>query len=268
MKRRFKEIYIIAKYDVLIYLRYPMNLLWLIMTPFVFAIVGMMLVPFIGKEVFYELIGGSQSGVVYVLAGYAVFAFANVCYQCNSKIETEIVQGTAKTTLSLPIRQVSYIYGLCLSAIVTTGGFSIVIFCVLMILYPTSWLKFLIFLISFFLIILQYMGIALIVSSISLAYKRIGGLSNIITFCLQIVTGFIIPLRSFPKYAQCIFSRMPTAIAIDCIRSSILDLNPMYSYREEILWLLIYAVSLNVLGNILCRKALMKIKITGSLDTY
>lgn len=32
--------------------------------------------------------------------------------------------------------------------------------------------------------------------------------------------------------------------------------------------LLIYAVSLNLLGNILCRKALMKIKITGSLDTY
>ena len=129
-------------------------------------------------------------------------------------------------------------------------------------------MQFLNFFLLFILSVFIFLGISLIISSISLAFIQLGALTNIVTFGLQMITGMIIPLRAFPESMQHILQRMPTSLAIDSIRSELLSLKPMDPLEFQLILLAIYAVGLNLMGYLLCKKALKIVKAKGTIDVY
>ena len=268
MFKLIKQTFLIAKYDIILYFRYPANMLWLIAAPIVFSGIGLLLVRLIGMDQFSRMIGGDISGLSYVLCGYAMFSISNFCWQSNFKIEKEVTLGTSKTNLTLPINKISYIYGLSLSTIITTGILSIVFLVGIIILNGISMDKIFLVLLLFTLSLVVFLGISLIVSSISLAFRQLGSLTNIVTFILQMVTGMMIPLRAFPLHIQNILKRSPTSISIDSIRSVILNLEPMDPLRSQIILLVFYGLVFNLLGYILCQKSLKVIKEKGLANSY
>ncbi len=268
MSKTLRDTITVIKYDVLRFFRYSSNLLWIFVMPLVFALTGLLMVTIIGADRFDTLIGGNQSGFAYVLAGSAIFSLSNSAWKSNGNIESEKSLGTAKTNFTLPINKASYIYGLCISSILTTGIFNLLIIIVLMFINNLNGIQIVTLFGLLFLSILTFLGIALIISSISLAFTKLGGLTSILTFALQMVTGMIIPLRAFPSTIQLILRRLPTSLAIDSIRSVLLHLKPLDNLSMQIMLLSFYALSFNILGYFLCKMALKRIKIKGTIDIY
>lgn len=258
----------IMKYYVISYFRYTANILWMIGAPVVFSIIGLLLVDLLGTEHFISLIGGSQSGLSYVLVGFSVFSFSNYAWQSNGRVEGEKLTGTSKTNFTLPINKISYIYGLSIGGLMTTGSFNILILLAMTFINKLNPMQFLKVAVLFLLSLFIFLGISLIISSISLAFIQLGSLTNIVTFGLQMITGMIIPLRAFPEKMQHILQRMPTSLAIDAIRSELLSLEPLDSIEFQLILLAIYAVGLNVLGYLLCKNALRIVKTKGTIDAY
>ncbi len=263
-----KETAVIIKYNVIYYFRYPANIIWMVGAPVVFSIIGLLLVNLLGADRFVLLIGGNQSGLSYVLVGFAIFSFSNFAWQSNGKIEGEKVSGTAKINFTLPMNKISYIYGMAISGILTTGIFNIAILLVVGLINKLDIVTILVLLLLFLSGKFMFLGISLIISSISLAFTQLGSLTNIVTFALQMVTGMIIPLRAFPSSLEIILRRMPTSLAIDSIRSQLLNLIPMDNLEFQIVLLITYAVVFNVFGYYLCKKAIRRVKIKGSIDVY
>lgn len=263
-----KDSFTIMKYYIISYFRYPSNILWMIGAPVVFSIIGLLLVDLLGTERFISLIGGSQSGLSYVLVGFSVFSFANFAWQSNSRVESEKLTGTSKTNFTLPINKISYIYGLSIGGLITTGSLNILILAAMIFINRLNPTQFLNVLLLFILSVFIFLGISLIISSISLAFIQLGALTNIVTFGLQMITGMIIPLRAFPESMQHILQRMPTSLAIDSIRSELLSLKPMDPLDFQLILLTIYAVGLNLLGYLLCKKTLKIVKAKGTIDVY
>jgi ABC transporter, permease protein len=268
MIQMMKDSLTIMKYNIISYFRYPANILWMIGAPVVFSIIGLLLVDLLGAERFISLIGGNQSGLYYVLVGFSVFSFSNYAWQSNSKIESEKLTGTSKTNFTLPINKISYVYGLSIGGLITSGSFNILILVAMIFINKLSPIQLLNFAILLILSAFVFLGISLIISSISFAFIQLGSLTNIVTFGLQMITGMIIPLRVFPEKMQQILQRMPTSLAIDSIRSQLLSLEPMDSLEIELILLAIYAVGLNLLGYLLCKKALKIVKTKGTIDVY
>ena len=252
MTQVMKDSLTIMKYNIISYFRYPANILWMIGAPVVFSIIGLLLVDLLGAERFISLIGGNQSGLYYVLVGFSVFSFSNYAWQSNSKIESEKLTGTSKTNFTLPINKISYVYGLSIGGLITSGSFNILILVAMIFINKLSPIQLLNFAILLILSAFVFLGISLI----------------IVTFGLQMITGMIIPLRVFPEKMQQILQRMPTSLAIDSIRSQLLSLEPMDSLEIELILLAIYAVGLNLLGYLLCKKALKIVKTKGTIDVY
>lgn len=266
--KTIRETLLVAKYDIILYFRYPANILWIFAAPIVFSCLGILLVKLIGIEEFNTIIGGDTSGLTYVLCGYSMFSISNFCWQSNSKIEKEVTLGTSKTNFMLPINKISYLYGLSISTIITTGIISILFILAIIFFNGLPIMRILLVGLLFILSIIAFLGISLIVSSISLAFRQLGSLTNIITFALQMVTGLIIPLRVFPISIQNILKRSPTSLSIDSIRSVALNLEPMDPLWIQILLLLAYGFILNLLGYLLCQKSLKSIKEKGLINSY
>lgn len=121
---------------------------------------------------------------------------------------------------------------------------------------------------AFILSVSYFLGVAVIMTSVSLRYKKIGGLANLVTFVLQLITGMMIPVQSFPVYLKMICYLSPTTWAIDSIRSSILNLNTLIPISCEIMILLISAVFSNFLGWKLFCIAEREIIENGEIEGY
>jgi len=265
---KLKEILIITYYDLKIFFRYKINIIWLIVTPVIFTLIGAVVINVMGMERFIETTGGSGSGSLYVMVGFAVFSLANYCWQSGGKIETEMMMGTAKSNFLLPIKRSSYIYGLSLSTILSTGSVSLLQFFAAAYIVKASVRNLVISFLLLIISVIYFLGISLVVSSVSLAYKRVGNLANILTFLLQLLTGLMIPIRSLPKAMQYICYLCPTTWAIDSVRSSLLGLTPILPLWVEACILIVAVVIVNALGQWLIHSSEIKMQRDGLLETY
>jgi len=221
-----------------------------------------------GAERFLETSGGSGSGSLYVTVGYLVFSLSNFCWQSGRKVETEIMMGTTKTNFLLPVKRSSYIYGLSLSVILSTGSVSLLQFFIVSVLAKASIRDIIISLLLLILSTVYFLGISLFVSSVSLIYKRVGDLANILTFMMQAVTGLLLPIRSLPGIMQYICYLCPTTWAIDSVRSSLLGLTPLLPLWIEVIILVTAVVVVHGLGQYLLFASERKMQREGLLDIY
>ncbi|NLY17869.1 MAG: ABC transporter permease [Clostridiaceae bacterium] len=108
----------------------------------------------------------------------------------------------------------------------------------------------------------------LIFTSISLVYKKVGDLANILTFLLQLLTGLVIPIRSLPKFMQYICYICPTTWAIDSVRSSLPEISPILPFGFGAVILIVSVLIVHFLGQFLLRSAERKMQRDGLLELY
>ncbi len=113
-----------------------------------------------------------------------------------------------------------------------------------------------------------FLGISLFVSSVSLIYKRVGDLANILTFLMQAVTGLLVPIRSLPGIMKYICYLCPTTWAIDSVRSTLLGLTPLLPLWIEIIILVTAVLAAHALGQYLLLSSERKMQREGLLDIY
>lgn len=262
------KILIITRYDILYFFRYKTNIIWLIATPLVFTMTGLLLTMMFGEEELTQIIKGNTSGPAFVLVGYLVFSFANYGWQINNKIEREFNLGTLQYNFLLPYKKHLYMYGLCLGTVFSNGLFNGILLIVILLVKSTSPQSILSGIFILLLILIVYLGISLIMSGITLRAKKLGSLTNILTFVLQFLNGMVIPLRVFPASVRSVLQFLPTSLAIDTFRSTALHLEPLYDKKMQILILMIYAGVFNIAGIMLVKHAIRQIKVDGSLELY
>lgn len=261
-----KQTICIAKYDLKIFFRYTTNILWMVITPIIYLIIGIAVFGLVGEERFFEISGGCDSGILYVLMGNMVFTITTYCWQIGNKIESEIMYGTVKTNFLLPISRKSYVMGLCFSTLVSTGIFSFVFFIIGCFAAKPDIISLVKGLIAFMVYICYLIGISQIMSGLALLYKKIGNLSNMLTFLLEIISGMMIPINAFPAPLRYVCYVAPTTWGIDCVRSSILRIAPIKDYRIEMVILIVVAIISNLLGEFVLEKAERKMKKEGLVD--
>lgn len=268
MLENMKSMFVVARYDLKIFFRYKVNIIWLVATPLVYMVIGIIIFSMMGVEMFTLMSGGAKSGEIYSVVGYAVFSLANYCWQCGYKVENEIMAGTAKTNFLLPIPKSVYIYGLSVSRLLSTGVFTIIIFCACAAMVCPSVGNLAMSCVFLMLSVIYFLGIALIMSSAALIFKRIGNIANLLTFALQVLTGMMVPIRSLPFYLQRICYALPTTWAIDSVRSSLMGLEPLIPYSRQFVVLTFSALAVNVLGIYILRKAEIGLQRRDLIDTY
>ncbi len=268
MKKTIHDTIIVARYDLIMFFRYKSNLVWLVTTPIVFMFIGMILLNVMGVDRFTEFSGGTSKGALYSLIGYGVFSLANYCWQAGSKMEQEMLLGTMKTNFLLPVRRLSYVYGLCFGTLCSTGIFAVIILIIAAILARPKLENLGYILLALGLSILYFLGIAVIMCSVSLRYKRISGLANLLTFVLQLITGMMIPIPAFPPLLQRICYLSPTTWAIDSIRSGLVGTKPLIPQMQELLILLVACIFSNLLGWYLFKSAEASISENGEIEAY
>ena len=269
MKRHsLKKILCVCQYDIKFFFRYPMKCMWLGITPLIYIGVGALMLTVMGIDRFTDFTGGATDSGIYAAIGYAVFSLSNYAWQISGKVEREMLMGTAKMNLLLPMRPSDYIYGLSLSNSFSTGLIAIIILAICTIIAapaPDMLLKALGFLA---LAMLYYFGISLIMASAALRYKSISGMANILTFALQVLTGLILPIRLMPGALRTLSYALPTTWAIDSIRSSILGVEPLAGHNVEFFIMLGAALFTNIVGNRLLNAACKYVRSNGLMDAF
>lgn len=268
MLDKIRAVLIVTYYDLMIFFRYKINIAWLIMTPFVYIMIGVLVFKMMGAESFFVFSGGATSAEVYSMIGYSVFSLANYCWQCGYKIENEITMGTVKMNFLLPIPKSTYVYGLSISRLISTGIFTILIFIICAIKIAPSITNLLLSMIFLTVAMIYFLGIALCVSSLSLILKKTGNIANLLTFAMQIVTGLMIPIRMLPEYMQFGCYLFPTTWAIDSVRCSLMGLEPLIPLKMQMMIMLTAAFCSNYAGNVLLRKVEKRLQVNDSIDIY
>lgn len=257
-----------CRYSLLLHFRYPMNWVWLIATPVIYIGLVGWLAGIMGAESFFEYTGGSTDSVLYTAIGYAVFSIANYSWQIAGKIEREMVMGTVKLNMLLPIKPSSYLYGLSLSNLISTG--SMAVFILLMSIFASmpTLPRLLQALLFIALSAAYYFGVSLMMASLAMRYKSLSGMGNLLTFVLQILTGLVLPVRALPQVLQALSRLSPTTWAIDSIRSSLLSITPLAPFKSELVIMLCAAAAANLLGQYALRASCRYIRAHGLMDDF
>lgn len=268
MTSDLKKAFLVVRYDLKIFFRYKINTVWLIMSPIVYMATGFVIYNMMGSERFLDFTGGASSGEVYSVIGYSVFSLANYCWQCGYKVENEITMGTVKANFLLPIPKATYLYGLSMSSLVSAGVFTMIIFLICAVWTAPSAGNLFLSLLFLAVSMSYFLGIALIVSSLSLVLKKTGNLANLVTFVMQVVTGLMIPVRILPPYLQVVSYVFPTTWAIDSVRCSLMGAAPLIPLSRQFIILVFASLGANFAGVVLLKKAEQKLQMDDSLDIY
>lgn len=266
--KAIKDVGCTCHYSLKLYFRYLVNWLNLFIIPFVYVGFLAWILSILGPETFAEKSGGSNHMIVYSAIGYAVYSLSNGAWQSAGRIEREMIMGTMKMNLLLPMKPSGYLYGLTLSMLVSSGSIAVVILagCVA-IAAPSPGMLLQIFV--FLLLALAYfIGVALIMSSLALRFKGISGIAPLVTFLIQILTGLLLPIRALPTVLRGLAYCAPTTWAMDSIRSSILGITPLFSYRFEFAFLVGAAALVNLIGQITLHFSCNYVRKNGLMDDF
>ena len=257
-----KSLLSVIRYSLRVYYRYPANILMTIAIPLVFVIVGSVFSKLTSEEQFAEFAGGGTSLLVYLLVGLAVWLLSNASNGVAGAVETEISWGKLRT----PTPAIVVISGMALASILHGLVISVV---VVTLLFLVTRLTF-----SFQAVICVCLGLAafygvgLILASLALRFRRIGGLITSLGFVEQFFCGAFIPVRALPIFIRPFSYILPSTWVLDSIRATLLGLDTILDPRVEMYLIVAMAAAANITGFLLLRATERRISILGLSEDY
>lgn len=261
-----KSLLSVIRYSLRVYYRYPANILMTIAIPLVFVIVGSVFSKLTSEEQFAEFAGGGTSLLVYLLVGLAVWLLSNASNGVAGAVETEISWGTLSARLRTPTPAIVVISGMALASILHGLVISVV---VVTLLFLVTRLTF-----SFQAVICVCLGLAafygvgLILASLALRFRRIGGLITSLGFVEQFFCGAFIPVRALPIFIRPFSYILPSTWVLDSVRATLLGLDTILDPRVEMYLIVAMAAAANITGFLLLRATERKISILGLSEDY
>lgn len=261
----------IAICRIKVFFRYPLNTLWFLLLPFGFMSALYAFSGLINYNIFHEGVGGDIPMTSYIFMGLAVLYLSNIGYNGAMGLKQEQMIGLMEPTLATPIPRFSYVLGLIIGETATSGIFSLIMAAIGITTLGMAHLSSTRIILSLVVLVLSaasFFGVGLVLSSLVLRYKQLGGLQSIFAFFLQFTSGIFVPVRSLPFPLAHISYIIPLTWQIDAFRSLLLGTTPLIPIELEFILITSFALSTVLAGSILFKRAEKRIKEMGTVSLY
>lgn len=249
-----------------LYYRYPANIAMTVSVPCIFILVGSVFSKITNLERFQEFSGGSTNLVTYLLVGLTVWLLSSATSGVAGSVETEISWGTLDSRLSSPTPVTVVITGMSIASIVqalimcTIIALGLLFFSDLSLQITTLG--------SLALGLIVFFGVGMILASLALRWRRVGGMITSLSFLEQFLCGAFVPVRALPAPMRGISYMLPSTWVLDSVRSSFLSLQMLVDRRVETWILCGLALVTNIVGFALLRRAERRIRLLGISENY
>jgi len=219
----FNHLLAMIKKEYIVFTRYPIRVLEMLITPIFLVLIFTFTSRAFMKDPTNEQL---QSLATFMYLGILIYSYLSVTTNSAQAIRDEQFQGTLESLFLTPSKK----YLSVLARIIIQNGlvtFNVVIlyFTLSLTIFPLKLANIGLGLFLFFMLLLQFVGIGLIIASLTIKYKEtIVVVSGFLLLMMMIFSAIFFSFQSiqFPIITT-IGRLLPTSYTIDAIRSTFLD---------------------------------------------
>lgn len=205
------------------------------------------------------------------LLGYGIWFYATVAIgEMSWSLRDEAQSGTLEQ-MYMSVAPAGIIrLGRTLSTLLTTSIVVIIMSTILIVMLdiniPFRWAG----LPIFGLTLLGVYGFGFIIGGLTLLFKQVGSLANMVQNLLLFLNGAFLPVDQLPAWLQAISRTLPTTEGIIILRSVVLDGQPLTALWTDgsLVWLVIHSVGYFVIGWVIFSFCEQVAKKQGKLGQY
>ncbi len=260
--------------DLLVFFRYPLRTLSLVVEPFLFF------VPFIIFGAMFAQDGSAAGLAAFVgVADYASFVVTGalfwnfvsaIFWGIGLSLREEMVQGTLELAWTTPARRFSLLLGRTvahlITTIITTGlmglGFTL--------LFGYRWLggNLPLAMTTLLLSLVTLYGLGFVFAGVVLWLKEPYAIANVSRIVLGLLCGWLYPITVLPEWLQPLSLALPLTYAIDLLRAALLGTRTLLPLSWELVILGFSAALCPAVGYLLFRWLERHSRTSGTLGQY
>lgn len=257
--------------SIKIFVRYPINFIWLVLIPIFSMVVLATVMGLIDWETFSALSGGvtRENLPGYIFIGMGMLNLSTMIINTSGQIRGERAQGLLEPTFVTPIPRIMYILGIVLGSLATSGIFSLIL-----VLIGIAWIATTITpiaaltaLLILVLSILNNIGLGLIIAALTLRFHQIDPILTILSGLILFASGAFIPVTSLGSFAIIVYL-IPQAWQIDAFRSVLMNTTPLQPLYIEVLIIVGFTIISWIIGIYLFNYMEKSAKKAGLLHLY
>lgn len=226
---------------------------------------------FIGASFFLGNGQFNPQQLTVLFLGYVVWLYARIIIMSTgADLVGEAEAGTLEQMYMTPARTEVLILGRVLATLLTTTVMvlltSIVLALVLRISIPLRWEG----LVVMGLTLAGLFGFALILGGLTLIFKQVDALADLIQNALLFLTGSLLPINHFPPWLAFIARTLPITQGIDVLRNVLLNGQSLVTAwdNQSLLWLIVNSSVYLITGWVIFKYSERVAKQQGSLSHY
>lgn len=226
---------------------------------------------FIGASFFLGNGQFNPQQLTVLFLGYVVWLYARIIIMSTgADLVGEAEAGTLEQMYMTPAHTEVLILGRVLATLLTTTVMvlltSIVLALVLRISIPLRWEG----LVIMGLTLAGLFGFALILGGLTLIFKQVDALADLIQNALLFLTGSLLPINHFPPWLAFIARTLPITQGIDVLRNVLLNGQSLVTTwdNQSLLWLIVNSSVYLIIGWVIFKYSERVAKQQGSLSHY
>lgn len=254
-------------------MRYPGQILLIVLLPFLFTIMIGATGNFLGGTAatnsFAEKTGTSNFFLYQVLGACVWILSWMIIDRVGSSLREERVKGTLEQTYLAPVNRFMMLVSMALVNFVTSVLAFLVVVVVSSLIFATGSAF---GLIQAFLVLslglVPLFGISFIFAGLVVRFKEPYAFVNIMNLLFSILIGTYYPITILPVWAQFASRLLPQTYAIEAMRAILISNSALVSTYGTYLVLMVMAVVYPILGYYVFRKFLDKAAVKGDLSRF
>lgn len=203
--------------------------------------------------------------------GYVVWFYARiVIMSTGADLVGEAQAGTLEQMYMTPARTEVLVLGRVLATLLTTTIMvfmtAIALVLILGISIPLRWEG----LVILFLTMAGLFGFALLLGGLTLVFKQVESLADLIQNALLFLTGSLLPIDHFPPWLAAFSRTLPITQGIDVLRKVLLNGQSLVAAwnDQSLIWLIVNSLIYLILGWVIFKRCEQVAKKQGSLSHY
>lgn len=226
---------------------------------------------FIGASFFLGNGQFNPQQLTVLFLGYIVWFYARiVIMSTGADLVGEAQAGTLEQMYMTPAPTETLVLGRVLATLLTTTIMvlltSVALILILGIAIPWRWEG----LVILALTMAGLFGFALILGGLTLIFKQVDSLADLIQNALLFLTGSLLPIAHFPPWLALIARTLPITDGIDVLRQVLLNKESLLDVwgNQSLIWLIVNSAIYLAIGWIIFKYSERVAKMQGSLSQY
>lgn len=260
--------------DLLIFFRYPLRMVSLVVEPFLFFI------PFIIFGAMFAQDGDAAgladfAGVAdyasFLVTGALFWNFVNaIFWGIGFSLREEMLQGTLESTWVTPVRRFSLLLGRTLAHLMTTAMTTGLMAFGFTLLFGSRWLggNVPLAVTTILLSLVMLYGLGFVFAGVVFQLKEPYAIANVSRILLGLLCGWLYPIAVLPDWVRPLSMAIPLTYAVDLLRAALLGARTLLPLSWELMILGVFAVIWPVAGYLLFRRLERRSRTSGTLGQY